>query len=79
MDQISAYLKQLTAHALERLGTVPGIQIYGPKNASKRTSLVAFNIPGIDPMSLAEELAKYGVEARAGCHCATLAHHYLGL
>lgn len=79
MTRISLYLRILTQHALERLSGVPGIQIYGPKDAAKRTSLVAFNIKGINPMSLAEEMAEYGVEARAGCHCATLAHHYLGL
>jgi cysteine desulfurase/selenocysteine lyase len=28
---------------------------------------------------VAEALNKAGVESRAGCHCATLAHHALGL
>ncbi len=28
---------------------------------------------------MAEALDRAGVEARAGCHCATLAHHALGL
>jgi cysteine desulfurase/selenocysteine lyase len=30
-------------------------------------------------MRLAEGLNLAGVESRAGCHCATLAHHALGL
>jgi len=30
-------------------------------------------------MGVAEALDTYGIEARAGCHCATLAHHALGL
>lgn len=79
MHKVTSYLQYLTSRAIERLSAVPGIEIYGPKDASKRTALVAFNLKGRNAMSLAEELAEYGVESRAGCHCATLAHHYLGL
>src|SRR6185312_2429416 len=56
-----------------------GITIYGPRDAGRRTSLVAFNLAGRDPMSVAGDLNRAGVESRAGCHCATLAHHALGL
>ena len=79
MDRISAWNTQLTGRALARLSAIPGITIYGPRDASRRTSLVAFNIAGRDPVSLAEGLDRAGVEARAGCHCATLAHHALRL
>ena len=41
--------------------------------------MVAFNLAGRDPVAVAEALNRAGVEARAGCHCATLAHHALGL
>ena len=58
---------------------MPGITIYGPRDAARRSSLVAFNIAGRSPMALAEALNARGVESRAGCHCATLAHHQLGL
>jgi hypothetical protein len=37
------------------------------------------NLDGRDPVAVAEALNRAGVEARAGCHCATLAHHALGL
>jgi cysteine desulfurase/selenocysteine lyase len=30
-------------------------------------------------MALAQALSAQGVESRAGCHCATLAHRYLEL
>jgi cysteine desulfurase/selenocysteine lyase len=79
MDRVSAWNRQLTARALGRLSAIPGITIYGPRDASLRTSLVAFNVAGRDPVSLAEGLNRAGVEARAGCHCATLAHHALKL
>jgi cysteine desulfurase/selenocysteine lyase len=79
MTRVAAHCRRLTARALTRLADVPGITIYGPRDAARRTSLVAFNVAGRSPMALAEGLDEHGVEARAGCHCATLAHHALGL
>jgi cysteine desulfurase/selenocysteine lyase len=79
MDRVSSWNQRLTSRALDRLGAIPGISVYGPRDASRRTSLVAFNIAGRDPVSVAQYLDRAGVEARAGCHCATLAHHALGL
>ena len=79
MDRVAAWNRQLTARALDGLATIPGITIYGPRDAARRTSLVAFNLAGRDPAGVAEALNRAGVESRAGCHCATLAHHALGL
>jgi cysteine desulfurase/selenocysteine lyase len=79
MTRVAAWNRHLTARALDRLGDVPGITIYGPRDAARRSSLVAFNVAGRDPMDLARALNDAGVESRAGCHCATLAHRYLGL
>ena len=79
MGRITAWNRQLTARALAGLAAIPGITIYGPREAARRTSLVAFNLPGRDPVLVAQLLDRAGIEARAGCHCATLAHHSLKL
>jgi len=79
MSRVCEWNRLLTARALEGLGAIPGITIYGPDDAARRTSLVAFNLASGDPVSVAERLNRAGVESRAGCHCATLAHHALGL
>jgi len=79
MDGVSAWNRCLTTRALEGLSTIPGITIYGPRDPSRRTSLVSFNLAGHDPVGLAQALNSAGVESRAGCHCATLAHHALRL
>lgn len=79
MQRIGEWTRQLTAHALDRLSMVPGITIYGPRNAARRSALVAFNVAGRNPMELAQGLNEQGVESRAGCHCATLAHQALNL
>ena len=79
MDGVSAWNRCLTTQALKGLSTIPGITIYGPRDPSRRTSLVSFNLAGHDPVGLAQALNSAGVESRAGCHCATLAHHALRL
>ena len=79
MDRVAAWTQRLTARALARLEAIPGITIYGPRDAARRTSLVAFNVEGHDPLALAQALNAAGVEARAGCHCAPLAHRVHGI
>lgn len=79
MGRITRHTRSLTAQALEGLRGIPGTTIYGPRDAARRSPLVAFNVAGHDPRALAEALDADGVESRAGCHCATLAHHALGL
>ena len=79
MNRVATYTGQLTQRALERLSGIDGIEIYGPRDARRRTPLVAFNLRGRNPMDVAEALNSVGVESRAGCHCASLAHRELGL
>ena len=68
-----------TARALERLGSIEGITIHGPQEATRRSALVAFEVAGHDTFDLARAFNDAGIEARAGCHCATLAHQALGV
>ncbi len=79
MNRVAAWNQVLTRRALDGLGAIDGITIYGPRDPSRRTSLVAFNLAGRDPVGVAEALNQAGIESRAGCHCATLAHRALGL
>ena len=55
------------------------MRIYGPGPGIARSPLLAFSVSGQDPRAIATALDQRGVEARAGCHCATLAHLDLGL
>lgn len=79
MNRVAAWNQALTGRALDGLGAIGGITIYGPRDPARRTSLVAFNLAGRDPAGVAAALNQAGIESRAGCHCATLAHHALGL
>ena len=60
-----AWNQQLTGRALDGLGAIGGITIYGPRDPARRTSLVAFNLAGRDPVSVAQALNQAGVESRA--------------
>jgi cysteine desulfurase/selenocysteine lyase len=79
MDAVGRYTRQVTGHALRRLQEVDRLTVYGPRVAADRSPLVAFTIAGMNPMDIARRLNEAGVESRAGCHCATLAHRDLGL
>jgi cysteine desulfurase/selenocysteine lyase len=79
MANIEDHEKVIIGEALKLLSQIPSLKIYGPKDPAKRTSLVAFTYEGKSPFEIAECLNKFGVESRAGCHCATLAHHYYKL
>ena len=54
MTRISGWNQQLTGRALNELGAIEGITIHGPRDAARRTSLVAFNLAGRDPVGVAE-------------------------
>ena len=56
MQRVSRWHQQLTLRALDGLGAIGGITIYGPRDPARRTSLVAFNLAGRDPVSVAEAL-----------------------
>lgn len=79
MGNIESHEQMLIDEALNILGKESALNIFGPKDSAARSAIVSFTCPNKSPFKIAEELSKMGVEARAGCHCATLAHHYYGL
>jgi cysteine desulfurase/selenocysteine lyase len=79
MDLVHRHVQDLTNHALHRAHTIPGVHLYGPGPGIPRSPLLAFTVTGQDPHTTATALDQRGIEARAGCHCATLAHLDLGL
>jgi cysteine desulfurase/selenocysteine lyase len=79
MDAVTDYTRQLTGRALDALTRIPGLRVYGPMDPARRAALVAFNVAGRNPLDMADALGRMGVECRAGCHCATLAHRALAL
>ena len=79
MNLVEQHTRAVTERALSAAHDIAGLTVYGPPPGTPRAPLLAFTIAGTDPMRIAESLNELGVESRAGCHCATLAHHDLGL
>ena len=75
---IEAHEHELTAYALERLGELGGIQLYGPP-PERRAGIVSFNVEGIHPHDVAQVLDWEGVAIRAGHHCCQPLMHKLGV
>ncbi|MGQ9613368.1 cysteine desulfurase [Chloroflexus sp.] len=74
---IHQYEQELTAYALERLATVPGMTVYGPPAGSDRGGAVSFSLEGVHPHDVAAVLDQEGVAVRAGHHCAQPLHRVL--
>ncbi len=79
MDVAGRHTRELTERALHGVREIGDLDLYGPSSAADRAPLIAFTVRGRDAAEIAEELDARGIESRAGCHCATLAHRALGL
>ena len=76
-DAIAAHEAALTAHALQRLATVPGLKIVG--NPKMRGGVVSFTMDDVHPHDIATLLDRNGIAIRAGHHCAEPLMRRLGL
>jgi cysteine desulfurase / selenocysteine lyase len=68
LDAIARHEHELTVLALDRLGELPWVELYGPP-ADKRAGIVSFNLEGIHPHDVAQILDWEGVAIRGGHHC----------
>jgi cysteine desulfurase / selenocysteine lyase len=78
LEAIEGHEHELTAYALEKLGEVPDIKLYGPP-ADRRAGIVSFNLGDIHPHDVAQVLDMEGVAIRAGHHCCQPLMHKLGV
>ena len=81
MVDVQAHEQAVAAYALERLASVPNLEVYGPP-AGERGGVITFNLIRrgellIHPHDLASILDHEGIAIRAGHHCAQpLMEHY---
>ena len=55
LDAIEQHEHELVAYALEQLGEIPGVTLYGPPS-ERRAGIVSFNVDGIHPHDVAQVL-----------------------
>ena len=79
LDEVRRHAMQLTQLLVDGLRGIAGVTVYGPLKAEQRVGVVTVTINGYEPQVLAAMLdASYGVQTRAGAHCAPLMHAALG-
>ncbi|OGP55352.1 MAG: cysteine desulfurase [Deltaproteobacteria bacterium RBG_13_52_11] len=67
--------QQLTKQLIEGLKSIPGVIVYGCRDASRQVAIVSFNIRGLAPSEIAMELDEtFAIMSRPGLHCAPAAH-----
>ncbi|MBS7577090.1 MULTISPECIES: cysteine desulfurase [unclassified Enterococcus] len=79
IENIHQYEQELVDYVLPKLQAIEGLEIYGPKDPSEHTAVIAFNLDKIHPHDVATALDMEGVAVRAGHHCAQPLIEYLGI
>lgn len=80
MDNVRDHEKQLVKYTMKRLGEIPRIDIYGPRDEEKRGGLVSFNVEGMLPHDVSLQLDEVAnIAVRSGHHCAQPAHEMYGI
>ena len=77
--ELAAHERGLLTHALEVLGRIDGLKIFGPETTEQRGAIVSFTLEDTHPHDLAQLLDRYGIAIRAGHHCAMPLHVRLGI
>ena len=78
MDAVCRHDAELTVQAMEGLGAIPGVTIYGPP-ASERGGIVSFTLEGVHAHDVAAVLDREGIAVRAGHHCTMPLHAKFGV
>ncbi len=79
MEQIEAHERDLTRYALEQMSLVPGMHIYGPREAARHDAVVSFQVGRIHHLDMGTLLDRLGIAVRTGHHCAEPLMHRLGI
>lgn len=77
MDEIAAHERRLTQYAMERLGAIKDMHLYG--TTPDKDAVVAFNVGNIHPLDLGTLLDRLGIAIRTGHHCAQPLMHRCGV
>tara|TARA_B100000745_G_scaffold293716_1_gene235883 strand:+ start:124 stop:1368 length:1245 start_codon:yes stop_codon:yes gene_type:complete len=70
MDNVRQHEIELTKYAIDEFSKVPGLQIYGTKDITKRGGVISFNFADVHPHDVAQIIDGEGIALRSGHHCA---------
>ncbi len=78
-ERLRYHERELARYALERLESLGGLALIGPRDPELRGGLVSFTDAAVHPLDLVTFLDQEGIALRAGHHCAQPLHRALGL
>ena len=79
MDNIERHELKLVEYALDKMLSIPYVNVQGPKDLDMRGGIISFTIDDVHPHDVSTILDSYGVAVRAGHHCAQPLMRYLNL
>ncbi len=70
LEKIEVYERKLGENLYRGLADIPGVEVYGPKEAEQRASIVSFNVDSLNPHDVALALdVSADIMVRSGHHC----------
>lgn len=79
IENILIHEQSLTSHLVEGLSRIPDITVYAARDSKKQAPIISFTIDGIESGEVGVILDQaFDIKARAGLHCAPIAHKTLG-
>jgi len=79
MKAVHDHEVELGKYAMQRIGEISGIKIFGPTDADRKGGLVSFNFEEIHAHDVGTILDTLGIAVRAGHHCAKPLMRKLGV
>jgi cysteine desulfurase/selenocysteine lyase len=79
MDAIEEHERDIMEYALQQVGSIDGIRIYGPESLDEHSAVVSFTLGDAHPHDISTILDSEGIAVRAGHHCAQLVMKHYGI
>ena len=79
MDAIEAHERDLTQYAMQQMGAIEGMHIFGPKEIEQHDAVISFQVGNIHHLDMGTLLDRLGIAVRTGHHCAEPLMHRLGV
>lgn len=79
IEKIREHKNNLIESFYDGVKNIQGIKLFSRNEASRNSGIIALNVEGLESTEVSYILdKKYGIETRAGLHCAPMAHTTLG-
>ena len=79
MDAIEAHERDLTQYAMQQMGAIEGMHIFGPKEIEQHDAVISFQVGNIHHLDMGTLLDRLGIAVRTGHHCAEPLMRRLGV